>query len=73
MGLFYIRRIDRILNAHVRGLCGMRKGMDGLMKHFSSSLDILKEWRIVGLLNVYMRESVWEVVQRIEKETGGLI
>ena len=49
--LLGVRRIERMLNALIRELCRMMKG---LMKLFLSGSPILNEWRLVGLLKVYI-------------------
>ena len=35
--------------------------MRELMKVFSDSLNLSKDWRIAGLLMGYVKETVWEV------------
>ena len=46
-----IRRVDRVLNAWIRELCGMMKG---LMKLFSSGLTMWRRWRMIGLVRESM-------------------
>ena len=58
-GLLGIKRMDRVLNAQIREMCGVMKGwMKGLTEVFSDGSAILKEWRRIGLLNGYICGSV---------------
>ena len=59
------RRRDRIPNAWVRKLCGLKSGKgERIDEGLSGGLEILKDWRIVGLIKGYTRASVQEIVQR---------
>ena len=50
-GLLGIRRMYRVLNAWVIEFFGVTKGVDKILtKSFSQGTNILKEWRIIGLL-----------------------
>ena len=45
-----------------------RGWMKGVMKVFSDSLAIMKEWRIVRLLKEQKRDDVWEIVQWVDRD-----
>ena len=47
--------------------------MNELRKVFSDGLSLLKGWAVVRLWKEYTRVSVEEVVQRYDREKGGLI
>ena len=54
-GLLGIRRMDRVPNARIRGLCRMMKGEDeSMMRVFSGGLAMWRGWRRIGLLRESM-------------------
>ena len=50
-GLLGIRRMDGIPNSQIRELCGVMKV---LRKVFSNGSAMWREWRMTGLLRVFM-------------------
>ena len=61
-GLRGVRRKDRILNAWIRELCGLRNLFS------SNSVVMWRGWRIIGLLRESMLESVLGVAQWVAME-----
>ena len=54
-GLLGIRRMDTVLNARIRELCGVKKWVDErLMKAFSGGSAMRRKWRMIGSPRVYV-------------------
>ena len=58
-GFSGIRRMDRFLNAWIRELCRVKKGLnERIDKVYSSCLSIWKGWKMIGLLKKFVYRGV---------------
>ena len=63
-GLLGIRRTDRLMNARVRELRGVKKELSETFDdNVLCGLVILKEWKLLGLIKGICGREWWEVFQ----------
>ena len=62
-GMLGIRRMDRVPNAQIRGLCRVRKGLNERIDKASYiGSAMLRGWRVIGSPRESMYESMQVVV-----------